>query len=177
MPKTREQKKEIVKELTGKLPRAKIVMFASFAREGEKGLSVSQSQELKRNLKKTDSEYFVSKKTLINVALKQASYSGAVDVNKLGGSLGLIFGYGDIVSAAKTAYTFSKANKALSLLGALMDKKFIGAEKLVELAKLPSREVLLGKVAGLIGSPLSGLANVLQGNLRNLVLILSNIKK
>lgn len=177
MPKTREQKKKIVEELFERLPKAKIVMFASFAREGEKGLSVSQSQELKKNLKSTDSEYFVSKKTLIDVALKQASYSDTVDASQLNGSLGLIFGYGDVVSAAKTAYMFSKTNQALSLLGALMDKKFIGAEKLVELAKLPAKEVLLGEAVGLIGSPLSGLVNVLQGNLRNLVLVLSNIKK
>ena len=175
MPKTKQQKKEIVEKISQKLPKAKIIIFTSFAKGGEKGLSVSQTQELKRNLKKTDSEYVISRKTLIDVALNKASYSGVLDVKKFEGSLGLAFGYDDIISTSKTVYAFSKANKAMQLLGAVMGKEFIGSDKLIELARLPGREVLISKIVGLIKSPLSGLANVLQGNLKNLVLVLSNI--
>ena len=177
MAKTKLQKKEIVEEIGKKLPKAKIMVFTSFAKGGEKGLNVKQTQELKRSLKKVDSEYVISKKTLINVALNNASYSETVDVSKFEGSLGIVFGYDDIISTSKVVYTFSKTNKALRLLGAIMGKEFIGSDKFIELAKLPSKELLIGRVVGLIKSPLSGLVNVLQGNMRNLVLVLSNIKK
>ena len=177
MPKTKLQKINTVKDLSEKLPKAKIIVFTSFSKFGEKGLSVQKTQELKRNLRSTESEYIVSKKTLMGVAFKNTEYSDMVSMENFDGSVGLVLGYGDIISASKSVYNFSKSNTSLKILGALMDKTFIGTDKFIELARLPSREVLLSKMMGVLSSPMSGLVNVLQGNLRNLVLILSNIKK
>ncbi len=69
--KSKQQKKEELSELKDKLAKAKIIVFSSFARGGEKGLNVSNMRELKRGLKTFDSEYLVEKKTLLNKALTQ----------------------------------------------------------------------------------------------------------
>jgi len=89
----------------------------------------------------------------------------------------VIFGYGDVISPSRSAYMFSKKNSPLRLLGALMDKEFIDEGRLNQLATLPTKEVLLSRMMGMIQYPLSGLASVLEGNTKNLLLLLSNIKK
>lgn len=167
-----QQKKEELARLRDKLARSRMTVFTSFARVGEKGLNVIQMRELKRNLKAVESEYLVSKKTLIDKAL-----GGNRDVFGYAGSLGLAFSYGDEATAAKTLYGFTRKNPALNFFGALLGKRFLNDKEFVWLAKLPSREVLIGQVVGVMKYPLVGLVNALQGNIRNLVGVLSQIAK
>jgi len=98
-------------------------------------------------------------------------------MKKFDGSVGVVFGYGDVISPSRSVYMFSKKNSPLRLLGALMDKEFIDEERLNQLATLPTKEVLLSRMMGIIQYPLSGFLSVLEGNTKNLLLLLSNIKK
>ena len=68
--KSKTQKQAELKGLKDKLPKSKISVFTSFSKAGEKGLSVAQMTELKRLLRSMKSEYFVTKKTLIDLAVK-----------------------------------------------------------------------------------------------------------
>ena len=174
--KTRAQKQEELIELKNKLSKSKIAIFSSFAGGGttkdNKGLSVTAMEELKQSLRTAEAEYMVAKKTLINKAV-----GNKIDVSQFAGSLGLAFGYADEVSVAKNVYQFSRKNPALKLWGAIFGDNFIDETRLISLAKLPGREVLLGHMVGMVQYPLSGLVNVLQANIRNLVLVLANIKK
>jgi large subunit ribosomal protein L10 len=99
-----------------------------------------------------------------------------VDPREFEGSLGVVFGYEDPIDTAKSVYEFAKQNSALVIHGALFEDSFINAARFTELAKLPGREVLLGRTLGMLQYPMTGLATVLQGNIRNLLLILKNIK-
>lgn len=161
-----QQKKEELAKLKEKLAKSKLTVFTSFAQKGEKGLNVSDMQTLKKNLRKTDSEYTVGKKTLLDKALKSkfrnVDMSGEADIFSFDGSLGVVFGYGDEIAAAKSVYDFSRKNKALKLFGALFGSKFIDAKNFIELAKLPGREVLIGRIMGLMKYHVSLLANVLN---------------
>ncbi|MEX1064215.1 MAG: 50S ribosomal protein L10 [Candidatus Paceibacterota bacterium] len=173
--KTFQQKKEGLSKVKDKLSKSKITVFTTFSREGEKGLSVVDMRTFKKGLKDVEAEYLVEKKTLVDKALKDDKKD--VDVFQFNGSMGVVFGYGDEATVAKSIYNFSKSNPALHFFGALFNDQFIDADKFSELAKLPSRDVMLGRTLGMMKYPLSGLVNVLQGNMRNLVLILANIKK
>ncbi len=170
--KTLRQKKEELARLREGLAKSRLTVFTSFARVGEKGLNVGGMRELKKTLKAVQSEYLVGKKTLINKAL-----GGSQDVFGYAGSLGLVFSRGDEAAAAKTLYGFTRKNPALKFFGALLGGKFVDGEQFVGLAKLPSREVLIGRVAGMMKYPLSGLVSVLRGNIRNLVAVLNEINK
>ena len=125
--KTRLQKKETVKNLKDKLSKSDIVVFSTFARAGEKGLSVAQMSELKKLVKQIGAEYFIAKKTLINVALKEFKKEG-VNVYSMDGSMGLTFSDGDSYAIAKKLYEFAKKNPALRFFGALYENNFLNKE-------------------------------------------------
>ena len=159
--KSRTQKSEELKTLKGKLPKAKISVFTSFSKAGEKGLSVAQMTELKRLLRSLGAEYFVTKKTLINLATQDKNYDG-LDVYKMEGSVGMVLGVDNPYDVAKKVYEFSRKNPSLHFLGALMDGKFLSKELFLEIAKLPSKEVLIGRLLGMLTYPMRGLALALS---------------
>ena len=166
--KTKIQKKEELKSLQDKLPKSQITVFTSFARTGEKGLSVAQMTQLKRLLREAHSEYIVTKKTLIEMATKDISKDAVIDIYSMDGSLGLVIGNDEPYSLAKRMYDFAKKNPALKFFGALLRQGFEGQavfitkEQFLEMAKMPSKEVLIGRLLGMMRYPLTGLAIVLS---------------
>ena len=154
------QKKEELAELKNKLAKAKIVVFSSFAREGEKGLNVSNMRELKKGLKAFDSEYLVEKKTLLDKSLKNVEHS--VDVFEYNGSLGVALGYGDGQATAKTIYNFAKKHPALKYFGAIWNGKFMDLTQFTEFAKLPSKDIMIARLLWMMKYPISALAVTLK---------------
>ncbi len=177
--KTKAQKIKTVQELSQKLPGAEMVVFTSYSRAGGKGLSVAKMRELKKTLREVGAEYVVAKKNLIRIAAEQVRLGEMVDVNSFEGSVGIVIGPkdGDSAALSKNVYDFAKANPVFKVFGAVLEQKYLNADSFNELAKLPSREILLGKLVGMMQYPLTGMMNVLQGNIRNLVVLLSNLKK
>jgi len=165
--KSKSQKKAELQRIKEKLPSSSITVFTTFAPapptggKGTKGLSVAQMRELKRNLKELESEYVVTKKTLVDRALKDLAYDG-VDVFGLAGSLGIVFSTQDAYAVTKKLYEFAKKNEALKFFGAFLDGKFIDEQAVLEMAKMPSRNELLARFAGMLRYPISALAIVLN---------------
>ena len=157
--KTKVQKLADADNLKSKIPASKLTVFTSFGRTGEKGLSVAQMTELRRLLRSINADYLVTKKTIIDRAVKD---SGDVDVLSMVGSLGLAMGKDDAYVTAKKLYEFAKKNTALQFFGALFDGKFISNDQFMEMAKMPSREILLGRLFGMLKYPLSSLAIVMN---------------
>ncbi len=190
--KSKTQKKEELKQLKEKIPNSKIVVFTTFSKEGEKGLSVSQMTELKRALRELDSEYIIVKKSLTDLAVKNLQKSDGeddLDVFGMNGSIGLTLGKGDdYYAVARKLYEFSKKNPALQFFGALLHpdhakistgkpvrpaqgkqsseeqarstgsgQAFIGLEAFLEIAKMPSKEILIARLLGMMKYPISGL--------------------
>ncbi|MDO8495151.1 MAG: 50S ribosomal protein L10 [bacterium] len=177
--KTKAQKSAVIKDLSSKIPESDMIVFTSFSKEGEKGLSVAKMQELKRALKKLGAEYVVAKKNLIRLSVKSAHLEEKVDVDGFDGSVGVVLSGkgGDGLALSKNVYEFSKGNPVFRVLGAIFEHQFVDPIGFTALAKLPSREVLLARAVGMIQYPLTGLMNVMQGNIKNLLLVLKNIKK
>ena len=90
--------------------------------------------------------------------------------------IALVLGYKDEVSPAKLVWQTSKTNQNLKIIGGFMNNKLMTAEEVATLAQLPSREELLAKMVGSMASPMSGFLTVLQGNIKGLVRVLSQIK-
>ena len=170
MPQTKEQKKKVVEELKEKIAKQKIVIFADFTK-----LKVKELSNLRKQLKKVDSELKVAKKTLSKIAFKEGGLE--IDTKKLEGEIALIFGYKEEIPPAKTVYQFSQENPALKILGGFLENKLREAKEIVELAQLPTREELLAKLVGSISAPVSNFVHVLQANIKGLIFALSAIKK
>lgn len=173
---SREQKEKIVEDLVEKLSKMKTLIFVDFT-----GLDVAQMFQLRRQLKKEEAEFKVVKKTLVKLSLKKfrtlEKVRNKIDIDQLKGQLALAFGYKDELSVIKVLDRFSKENKALKILTGIVGNDYLESEMISALAQLPSKEELLAKLINNILSPISGLINVLEGNLRNLVFVLSEIKK
>jgi len=170
MPLTKDRKQEIVKDLKESIEKQKSMVFVSV-----EGLKADGLLELRNKLKENDCRLMVSKKTLMNIALKENNID--LNVDDLEGQVALVFGFKDEVMPAKTAYEFSKKNENLKILGGYLEEKFREVNEIITLAQIPPRNELLAKVVGSISAPVSGFVNVLHGNLRNLVYVLNAIKK
>lgn len=169
---TRQQKQEIIQDLAERLSKSKFLTFVDFS-----GLNVGQLSDLRKKLRETDTELKIAKKTFIDLALTKANLE-AIKAKELKGEIGLVFSYGqNEIAPAKALRGFSLKNEALKILGGIMDSNFITKDQIVFLAKISSRDEVLAKLVSSLASPLSGLVNVLNGNLRNFVYLLSNIKK
>jgi len=168
---TRDQKNKIIEDLKEKISRQKAIVFVDLA-----GLKVKEISNLRKRFKAVGSELKVAKKTLMNIVFKTANLP--IETKKLPGEIAVGLGYQDEISPAKTLWQFSQENPNLNLkiLGGILENQFIPTERVIELAKLPTKEQLLGRLVGGIASPMSGMLNVLQGNTKNLVFVLSRIK-
>lgn len=170
MPLTKDKKIKITEELEDKFKRKKIAIFTDFH-----GISVSKLRILRQDLKKDGAEYKVSKKTLLDRALNKCDIN--IKTKEMQGEIGVAFGYDNEIAPVKTLFKFSRENDTFKLLGGVLDQKILTQEEVLQLARLPSREILISQLVGILQSPLRGLAAVLQGNLKSLMIVLSKIKK
>jgi len=169
---TKDQKKEIIKDLVDKLSRQKAIVFFDYT-----GLKVSQFQELRGKLREQGVDCQVVKKTLIDLALEKAGLDIPDKIKKLPGQIALVFEYEDEILPARILYQFAKENQDLKIMAGVIEGDYLENEAVITLAKLPCKQELLGKLVGSISGPVYGLVSVLQGNLRKLVFVLNNIKK
>lgn len=166
---TRKEKEKILEELNDKLERKKVVIFTDFH-----GLKVSGIQMLRRLMKKSNSEYRVAKKTLLDRALIRSGFK--LTTKELKGEIGVAFGYGDEVTPAKTLFKFSRKNETFKILGGILGNQILSSEEVITLAKLPGREVLVAKLLGTLQSPVRNLVTILQGNIKNFIIVLNKIQ-
>jgi len=172
MPKTKIQKQEILRNLDEKIKKSKSVVFAGFNAFG-----VKDNEELRKKLGEENSEYYVAKKTLINLAFANNKIEG-VDVRGFDGKVAVVFSYEDEIASAKTLGNFRKGKEdSLFFLGGILENKLLSQEEVEALSKLPSREELYAKMVGSLNAPVSGFVNALAGNLRNLVYTLKAIEE
>ena len=165
---TRPQKEQVVKDLSAKIKDGKVLIFSDYA-----GTTVGKMKDLRDELRKTDSSYKITKKKLINLALKDAGIEASV--LELEGQIGIAIGKGDEVTAAKVLAKFAKENKNFKILQGVLENKVISGKEVLSLATLPSKDELLAKLVGTINAPVSGFVNALAGNIRGFVTVLKSI--
>ena len=167
---TKSQKEKIVEDLKDKIAKQKAMVLV-----GITGLKVKDISDLRKKLKASDGNLKVAKKTLIEKAFKENKLD--FDKKDYKEELALAFGFKDEILPAKIVYGFSETNPGLKILGGFFESKFLESEKVIELAKLPTKEQLLARLVGSISAPVSNLVYALNYNIKGLVYLLSTIKK
>ena len=148
-----QAKLDAVKKLTEKLKDAKALVFVDY-----KGISVNEDTELRKNARELKVEYFVAKNRLMRIALKEIGIEADFD-DLLEGSTSFAVGYEDGVAPSKLIYEFgNKLKDKLIIKGGMVDAERVDVNTVKALAKLPSREELLGQVAYGLLSPVRMLA-------------------
>ncbi len=131
------------------------------------GLNVLRMTELRRRLRVAGVDYVVVKNTLAQRAFA-ANGVHALDEH-LAGPTGLVLAGKDALVGAKVLTDFAREFERPAIKIGLVDGKPITPEQVKRLADLPSREVLLGQLAGVIQAPLAQLAGVMNGMLYQMV--------
>jgi large subunit ribosomal protein L10 len=170
MPKTKQQKEEIVSKLADRIKNAKLAVIADL-----EGLTVEATQEFRNKCRENGVEVIAAKKTLIQQAVDNNKIEG-LDIKGLEGSLNIATSTDDEVIPAKMVKEFAKDHETVAFRAGVLEGKVIDEETLKQLASLPTKNELYTKLVGSLNAPISGFVNVLAGNIRGLVNVLSAIK-
>jgi large subunit ribosomal protein L10 len=152
----RDQKAAVIEEVAGQLREAQAVYAVDY-----RGTSVPQAAELRTRLRDADTRFRVVKNTLT----ERAADAAGADVLKqyLDGPTALVFVGGDAAVAAKALADFRRASGLLQFKGGWMGGEVLSAEQIDAIARLPSRDMLYGRLVGMVASPLTGLASAMDG--------------
>tara|TARA_B100001029_G_C15045341_1_gene446693 strand:+ start:422 stop:943 length:522 start_codon:yes stop_codon:yes gene_type:complete len=166
------QKVEIVNELTKRFKESNGIYLTKYT-----GMSVVQATELRKKFRENNVSYFISKNTLTKIAAKNAGYEDRLD-DVLIGQLGIAYSHEDPTAPARVISDYEKENKnsTLEVVGLVFEGELYSAEKYKELAALPTRHELLGRLANVINQPMTKLAGTLNGAMSKLAMVLSSLK-
>jgi large subunit ribosomal protein L10 len=140
-----------------------------------RGVKVVEATELRRKIRDIDGRYFVVKNTLALLAAKETEMEKLKE--HFQGPTAVAYHQEDVVGLAKVLNDISKTNPNFQFKAALVEGKVVPTAEIKALASMPSREVLLGKLAYLLKAPLQRLGMVLKAPVRDLNLVLKQIKK
>jgi large subunit ribosomal protein L10 len=163
-----DEKRQAVGELAEMLRNSSALAVADY-----RGLKVSEMQSVRKALRANGVELHVAKNRLLKIAAGEAGLDELTPM--LTGPTALATISGDAAAMAKALQDAFRPYKVVSLRGGMLGKTSIDASGLTRLALLPSREVLLARLAGGMAAPMTSMAVVLSANLRNLVGVLSAV--
>jgi len=164
----RDEKSAAIEEIAAQIEGAEAIFAVDY-----RGISVAQAAELRSKLRESDSSFRIVKNRLTKLAADKAGEERLNDL--LEGPTALTFVAGDTASAAKAISTFNKEHDVLTFKGGFMGELLLDEDKFRSIARLPSREVLDGQLAGVVASPLTGLVRGLGSMIQGLALQLGQI--
>jgi large subunit ribosomal protein L10 len=150
----KSKKEEIVKELEKAIKASESVVFVNFH-----GLNAGEETMLRRELRDKGVSYKVSRKTLLARAMAGKAEG---TMPELGGEVAIAYST-DQIAPAREVFAFQKSHKVnLNILGGIFERKFIDSVKMMQIATIPSREVLYAQFVNLINSPIQRFAVALN---------------
>ena len=152
------QKEAAIKELAEQFKTDKLILLVDY-----RGINVEQVTKLRSDLRNANASYKVIKNNIVKRALNLNGENGLDSL--LEGPTAVVTSKEDYLEASKIIYKFSKDNDFYKIKGGIIDGKVMTAEEIITLAKLPSRQELLAKLAG-----------ALLGNITKLAVALDQIK-
>ena len=163
-----EAKRETVAELREALASSRTLIVSEY-----RGLTVKELAEIRRALRKQDVSYRIVKNRLMRIAAQDTV--GEALSPLLVGPTAIAFG-NEESATAKAVLDATRAYKLVTVTGGVLGTRSIDAEGVKSLASLPSREILLGKLAGGMQAPVATLAGLLVANIRNLGSALAQVR-
>lgn len=168
---SKDSKKEILQDLIAKLKESKGVVLTDY-----QGMNVSQISSLRNELKEKKVGFKIVKNTLIEKAGEELNVE---DLTKdLIGCTAMAFCRDDGIAPARLLKEYFKKNKIdLKIKSGLIEGRVFDSEKIIEIASLPTKDVLIAQMINGVKSPLYSLVFILQGPLRGLIYTLESVKK
>jgi large subunit ribosomal protein L10 len=164
----RDQKAAVIDEVAAQISESEAVFAVDY-----RGISVPQAAELRTRLRDADASFRVVKNTLTERAADKAGADPLKEL--LDGPTAMTFVRGDAAAAAKALADFRRVSGLLEFKGGWMNGAPLDSGEIEAISKLPTREVLYGRLVGMVASPLTGLATSLNGLLGGLARQLQQI--
>jgi large subunit ribosomal protein L10 len=159
----RDQKEQVVEELTARLKAAETLLVADY-----RGLTMPQIDDLRTRLLESGARFTVVKNTLTRRAAEAAGTEALLTLLDGPSAIAFLEADGDMVAAAKALADAARETNVLEIRGGIMQGRAVTAAEVETLAKLPPAEVLRGQVLGAIVAPVTALAGLLNAPLQNL---------
>lgn len=155
MPITRAKKEELLSQYKEKIANASAIVFTHY-----RGSSVKQQRSLRAKLKDVGAEYLVVKNSLLGIALKEVR---GIDADALtSGPNGVVFVGEDIAKGVTALKDWIKAEKIIEITGAVLESSILNAESADKLSDLPTKEQVRAQLLGMLVSPASSLARIIN---------------
>lgn len=166
----RNDKAGKVKVLNETFTEAKFAVVTDY-----RGLKVTEFEKLRKELRQNDAFIQVAKNTLLKLAVQGTEYEELKE--SFTGTTAIAFSFEEPVGTAKVLVDFAKEFDTLQIRSALMDGKVLTVDDVSALAKLPTRNQLLGQLCGVLVAVPTKLVRALNGVPSNLVYVLQAIKE
>ncbi|OGH70680.1 MAG: 50S ribosomal protein L10, partial [Candidatus Levybacteria bacterium RIFOXYB1_FULL_40_17] len=142
------------------------------------GLTHHQLEGLKKELKKKNASFSITKNTLLKISVeKSKKYADLLKDYTYEGPTAVLFVKGEFLDALKELAKLNKTAGLPKIKIGILDGQSLDEEQVLRIASLPNKETLLAQLAGMLNSPISGLVFVLNANLQKLVFVLNEISK
>lgn len=162
---TREKAAKI-DDLVERLSRSQLTIITDY-----RGLTVDALQGFRARVRPLDAEFRIAKNTLTRIAAEQVGIEGLE--TQLEGPTAILFAYGDVVAPAKAVSDFARTSRILEVRAGVMNNQVLGPADVEAISSLPPREELLGKLVGLLASPMSRTVGVLSGPSRSVAYLVN----
>ena len=154
-----KKKKKKVKALAEKFKSSNLILLTDY-----RGITVEDVTGLRNTLRDAKAEYKVIKNNIVKRALNE---NGEKELDSvLEGPTAVIMTEGDYLEPLKAVYQYAKDNEFYKIKGGIIEGKVMSVEEIITLAKLPSRQELLGMLAG-----------ALLGNISKVAIALDQVRK
>ena len=150
----RSEKKDFVQKLKNELKESSSVIVSHYA-----GLSVIETEELRKEMRNNGAKFKVTKNRLTKLALANTQYESIIDL--FNGPTAIAYS-NDSVAPSRVAVDFEKKYKNFKIIGGSFEGEKIDQDKINFLATLPSLDGIRGKLIGLISASAQKIASVLQ---------------
>ena len=170
MSKSRTQKEELLKKYTDLIESKSGYLLVNSDK-----IDTSTVTKLKIELKDVGANFTVVKNSIFKVALQDSNQP--LQVQEFDGPTALITFEQDPTAPAKLVKKIQKDMELLSPRSGVYEGEFLTAERVMQLADIPSKEVLLSRLVGTMNAPLTGFMNAITGNVRGLTMVLKGISE
>ncbi len=158
-----------VAELKDKFSKASAIYFTEYL-----GLDVASITDLRKQFFNSSVEYRVAKNTLLKIAAEESDVAGLEEYLK--GSTAIAISYEEPTTPARVLKNFTKDHDLPRVKGILFEGKVLGGDQFKRIADLPSREVLLSQLVGMLQSPITKFARTISAPMSNVVGVLNSLK-
>ena len=149
------QKQAIIDEIKDKFERAESAVVIDYM-----GITVEEADAMRKKLREANVDYTVYKNTLVKRAIAGTDYEKMSEV--LEGPSAFAFSYDDATAPARVLNDAIKEFKKMEFKGGFVESDYYDKDGIVQVASIPSRDVLISKFMGSIQSPIANFARVVK---------------